>query len=471
QPVHVDRDMWEKIVLNLLSNAFKHTFAGAISVALREVRGGIELRIADTGIGIPVEQQPRLFERFHRVQGARSRTHEGSGIGLALVQELVKLHGGTVRVESEVGRGSVFIVALPTGTAHLPADQIAARQDNAAPARARDESFAQEALRWLPDGGAEHNAPEGAEQDEGDGAALGIRPRIILADDNADMRDYVRRLLASRWRVEVVADGAAALAAARAEAPDLILSDVMMPNLDGFGLIRALRADQALKHIPVILLSARAGEDASIDGLEAGADDYLIKPFSAPELLARVAAQLQTKRVREEATREVRESREHLRLALASARMIAWSVDIATSRIRVLENASDILGLPPGRSLDEMNHGLALIHPEDRVAHAERIKETIANGGSYRAVFRIVRPIDGRVIWVEEQAGVQRNQDGRVQLSGVTTDISERRRSEIALSESEGRFRDMADSAPVMVWVTEPRDRARVRLAHGGASR
>ncbi len=318
QPAYVDREMWEKIVLNLLSNAFKHTFAGSIAVSVREIGGQVELRVADTGIGISADEVPRLFERFHRVQGAKSRTNEGSGIGLALVQDLVQLHGGTVRIDSEIDRGSTFIVAIPSGSDHLPADQIGAGSAPG-PSLATRNVYANEALSWSPDLAVGHD-----DQPQPDPAATeGSGQRIILAEDNGDMRDYVFRLLDSRWRIEAVADGAAALACARSDPPDLIVSDVMMPNVDGFELIRQLRADPALRHVPVILLSARAGSEANVAGIEAGADDYLIKPFTASELLARVAAQLRTKRIREEATRELRDSHESLKQANADLEQFA----------------------------------------------------------------------------------------------------------------------------------------------------
>jgi signal transduction histidine kinase/DNA-binding response OmpR family regulator len=305
EPVHVDVDMWEKIVLNLLSNAFKFTFEGEITVTLRPARGGVELAVRDTGTGIPAEELALVFERFHRVRDARGRTQEGTGIGLALVQELVKLHGGSVRADSAPGRGSTFTVWVPTGTAHLPADRIDGRRTPASTTLGA-EPYVAEALRWLspasatgasPDDGAgpdplasrlPSTAPSARGQDE---EAAGA-PRILWADDNADMRDYVRRLLGTQYEVEAVADGAAALAAARARRPDLILADVMMPKLDGFELLRALRADPATRALPVILLSARAGEEARVEGLAAGADAYLVKPFNARELLAQVATQL-----------------------------------------------------------------------------------------------------------------------------------------------------------------------------------
>jgi signal transduction histidine kinase/DNA-binding response OmpR family regulator len=302
EPVHVDREMWEKIVLNLVSNAFKFTFEGGIAVSLRNEDGRAVLRVRDTGTGIPAGELPRLFERFHRVKGATGRTHEGSGIGLALVQELVRLHGGEVTVETEAGRGSTFAVALPLGTAHLPATAVAAERTAPDPATAlRTDAFVQEALRWLPEDGVLDTA---AARDPVPTEATG--PRVLVADDNADMRDYLRRLLdAAGYRVVTATDGAAALEAARAELPELVLSDVMMPRLDGFGLLAALRADARTREIPIILLSARAGEEAEVEGLDSGADDYLVKPFAARELLARVGANLRLARIRREAAEAV----------------------------------------------------------------------------------------------------------------------------------------------------------------------
>jgi signal transduction histidine kinase/FixJ family two-component response regulator len=295
---YVDRDMWEKIVLNLLSNAFKHTFEGEIRVGVRPANSGeaVELYVEDTGTGIPPEELPRLFERFHRVQGAQSRTQEGTGIGLALVQELVRLHGGTISVESELGRGSQFTVAIPTGSAHLPAERIALAAATST-TRSNVSAFAEEAQRWLP-------TEEAPVLDTGP-----KRGRIVLADDNADMRDYLARLLARRYEVEAVADGLAALAAARDNPPDLVLTDVMMPRLDGFGLLRELRDDPATREVAIILLSARAGEEAEAEGLERGADDYLVKPFSARELLARVDGRVELARARREKSNLEREAR------------------------------------------------------------------------------------------------------------------------------------------------------------------
>ena len=310
EPVFVDHDMWEKIVLNLLSNAFKYTLAGSIHVRLRLVDTAVVLSVADTGVGIPQHELAHLFERFHRVQGVHGRTHEGTGIGLALVQELVKLHGGSVTVHSTPGQGSTFTVSVPRGREHLAPEQVVSAGSPSHTALGVD-AFIEEAMRWLPDSAqspatahatssSDHNVPSTLPRD----STTASRARIVLADDNADMRDYVRRLLAPQFEVIAVPDGAMALEAVRNHTPDLVLSDVMMPVLDGFGLIRAIRAEPAIRATPVILLSARAGEESRIDGLQSGADDYLVKPFSARELLARVAALLDMERMRREAAAE-----------------------------------------------------------------------------------------------------------------------------------------------------------------------
>ncbi|GAA1642436.1 SpoIIE family protein phosphatase [Actinoplanes couchii] len=283
RPVLVDRGLWEKVVLNLVSNALKFTFAGGVRVMVRAAGEHAVVTVADTGVGVAEDEMPRLFERFHRIENARSRSNEGSGIGLALVKELVTLHGGTITADSTAGVGTVFTIRLPFGSGPVPAEPVAAT--------AGADPFVQEALRWLPDQESTP-APEVT-------AAAAVSARVLVADDNADMRDYLVRLLrAAGHRADAVQDGRFALDRVRAEAYDLVVSDVMMPRMDGLQLVAALRADSRTAGTPVLLLSARAGEEASIEGLEAGADDYLVKPFSAAELLARVRANVELSRLR-----------------------------------------------------------------------------------------------------------------------------------------------------------------------------
>jgi PAS domain S-box-containing protein len=291
--VYLDREMWEKIVLNLLSNAYKFTLEGHIEVRVGTQDSTAVLEVIDTGLGVPEDALPRLFERFYRVDQTRGRTHEGSGIGLALVQELVRLHGGSITVASRLGTGTTFRVEVPFGSAHLPTEKI--RASGGAIAGASATAYVQEALRW--DGGPDSPPVVDPEPLADRRFASTFGARVLLADDNRDMRDYVAGLLSPNYRVEAVGDGEALIDAARRERPDVIVSDVMMPRLDGFGLIQELRRDDTLRDLPVILLSARAGEEARIEGLDAGADDYLVKPFSARELLARVGALLERTRL------------------------------------------------------------------------------------------------------------------------------------------------------------------------------
>jgi signal transduction histidine kinase/DNA-binding response OmpR family regulator len=290
EPVFVDRDMWEKVVLNLISNAFKFTFAGTIRVGLAWRGAEVELSVEDTGVGIPPDDLPRVFERFHRVGRTHGRTNEGSGIGLSLVRELVAMHAGTVTARSVVGEGTIFTVSLPTGTAHLPPERVGAARPATSTAIGAT-AYVHEALRWLP-----AHVSSGAAADAG--AVRAGDARILVADDNADMREYISRLLGDHGTVDAVADGATALARAREARPDVVVADVMMPGLDGFALLRAIREDPRTRSVPVILVSARAGEEARVEGLHAGADDYLVKPFSARELIARVQAQVFRGRVR-----------------------------------------------------------------------------------------------------------------------------------------------------------------------------
>jgi PAS domain S-box-containing protein len=441
EPVYVDRRMFEKIVFNLLSNAFKFTSEGEIEVLLREGGDAVVLTVRDTGTGIPAEEIPRLFDRFHRVKGARGRSYEGSGIGLALVQELVKLHGGNVRVESEVDRGSRFIISIPRGKSHLPAERIEAARTLAS-ARMPSDVYVEEALRWLPD--TPHTSPvvdvlaerpveefpiQSLAHTEGARA-----PRILLADDNADMRDYVRRLLArSGYEVETVADGLAARNAARARKPDLVLTDVMMPGLDGFGLLRDLRDDATLRSVPIILLSARAGEESRIEGMHAGADDYLIKPFSARELLARVEAHLRLSRFRKETSEAVRLRTAQFETLLNGAPLGVYLVD-ADFRIRevnpvALSVFGDIPGGVVGRELDEIMRILWRKEFADELVGIFR--RTLETGESHlepeSAEYRVDRGVTEYYEWRLNRIVLR---DGRFGVVCYLRDIGDRKRAE-----------------------------------------
>ncbi|HEY7353574.1 MAG TPA: response regulator [Terriglobales bacterium] len=437
EQVYVDREMWEKIILNLLSNAFKFTFEGEIAVSLRAVASDVELTVRDTGTGIPEEEISRLFERFHRVKNARGRSYEGSGIGLALVQELVKLHGGVVRVESRINQGSAFIVSIPFGKDHLPADRIRAERTMASTGL-HGEVYVDEAARWLPD---TDNLPSGLRSMPLSAAeSAGTQPpsaRILLADDNADMRKYVRKLLSKRYEVTAVADGESALASVREQPPDLILSDIMMPRLDGFGLLRAIRADETLKNVPVILLSARVEEESRLEGLGAGADDYLAKPFSARELLARVGSHLALAKIRQQASESEQKSRIDAELLAA---IVSSSDDAIISKnldgviTTWNKGAERIFGYTAEEAIGK---SITLIIPPNRLDEEAEIISKLRRGERLEHFETVRMRKDGTNIDISVTISPIKDSSGRVTgASKVARDISALKQAERALREA-----------------------------------
>ena len=428
--VYVDREMWEKIVLNLLSNAFKFTLTGAVTVRLRRDQDHAVLEVTDTGVGVPEHELPRLFERFHRVEATQGRTQEGSGIGLALVQELVKLHGSTIEASSVLGQGTTFRVLVPFGAAHLPVDRVLApRALSSTAIGAR--TFVNEALRWLQNSG--DNAPS-AFPSIADSTAPGrdrrfaatFGSRIVLADDNADVRGYVRDLLSPYYTVETVTDGESALAAARRTRPDLILTDVMMPRLDGFGLLAAIRADERLRSVPVLLLSARAGEEARIEGLDAGADDYVIKPFSARELLARVGALLELRHMRRSADEAFRLRTAQYETLLTEAPLGVYLVDADFKVREINPTARAVFGDIPdliGRDFDDVIHR---IWPNAYADETVRIfRHTLETGEPFFAPEHIEQRLDrGVTEYYEWQINRIPLPDGRYGVVCYFRDIS-----------------------------------------------
>ncbi|HEX7745393.1 MAG TPA: SpoIIE family protein phosphatase [Micromonosporaceae bacterium] len=353
EPVYVDRDMWEKIVFNLLSNALKFTFDGTVTVRVRERHGRAQLQVADTGVGVPPHELPHIFERFHRASGRRGRSHEGTGIGLSLVNELVKMHGGSIDVASRVDEGSVFTVLLPLGAAHLPCDQIV-ENDTASTPSDNARMYADEVGQWAAP--ADSSRPGSGSTDAATGRGARRFGRILLADDNADLRDHVSRLLSPYWDVVGVGDGAAALDAAFSSPFDLVLTDVMMPGLDGFGLVSALRADPRTRHLPIVMISARAGEEAAVAGLSAGVDDYLVKPFSGRELVARVRSNVELGQLRGQIIRQMRALADTA-VAVNTVRSTGDVVRVAAQHARALVRAARVLAKVPGARFEADDSG------------------------------------------------------------------------------------------------------------------
>jgi signal transduction histidine kinase/chemotaxis response regulator CheB len=409
-PVWVDVEMWENIVSNLLLNALKSTFAGEIEVALRALPNHAELVVRDTGIGIPQQELPFLFRRFHRVHGARGRTHEGTGIGLAFVDELVRRHHGRIRVTSEVGVGTAFTVWVPLGsrlhdestdTQPAPTGEIAA-------------AFAEEVAHW--DAGREERVAR-----EVTDALMPHEPppqraahaRIVVVDDNADTRDYLTGLLSQQWNVVQARDGAEALERARCDLPDLIVADVMMPGVDGLQLLRSARSDSRLESVPVVLVTAQAGEDAAVEALLAGADDYIVKPFSSRELLARVSAQIELARLRRSSERRFR--------ALMDASFDAvYRMSPDWSEMHALNGRGFIADTTAPSSGWLENY----IDPADQPGVLAAIETAIATQSVFELEHR-VRRADGTLGWTLSRAVPVLDDDGTiVEWVGTATDIT-----------------------------------------------
>ncbi|HET8980596.1 MAG TPA: SpoIIE family protein phosphatase [Solirubrobacteraceae bacterium] len=435
--VYVDRDLWERIVLNLVSNAFKATLHGHIRVGLHAVPDGVELAVEDTGTGIPPEEIGRLFQRFHRVRSV-ARSYEGSGIGLALVKELTELHGGEVGVSSTLDEGSRFTVRLPLGSAHLPQDQV--QEESIEPAASIAPLFVEEAMSWVGDRtvqpAAEAGEPSRLAEEDGAGVP---RSRVLIADDNPDLRRYLTTLLSPQFEVEAVGDGEEALAVIRRQPPDLLISDVMMPRLDGYGLLGVLRSAPETQDLPVILLSARAGEEAAIEGLGAGADDYLPKPFSGRELLARVRAHVDLSSLRRQAAADLRAERRRLEQTLQQLPAGVVLAEGPSARI-VLANqqAAEILGtsIRSANSIGEITDYRVLSMDGEPLTLEQRpIIRAVRAGETVDDEDLLYEAGDGRRIIIRVSAAPIRGDDGEIVAAVlVFQDVSRRVRSERLLA-------------------------------------
>ena len=430
-PVYVDRDMWEKILLNLLSNALKFTFEGEITVALRGHTDHIELRVTDTGVGIPEADLPRMFERFHRVKHGRARTHEGPALDSPWYRSwpVSMAAASRWRARKAEARPSPSPFARGLRTCRPNASRRRGPCPRVTPLSLTSKKRFAGCLPPMHrlDREPAHTAISPVHDHMSDTA-----PRVLVVDDNADMRDYLRRILGHDYHVDVVGDGSAAIEQVRSHTPDLVLADVMMPSLDGFGLLTAIRADDRTRSLPVILLSARAGDEARIEGLQAGADEYLVKPFSARELLACVASQLQLRRVRRETERELRYRSEQYQTLLNQAPLGVYLVD-ADFRIReanpiALSVFGDIPAGIIGRDFDEVIHILREREYADELVRI--VRHTLATGEPYatsdRTERRLARGITEDYEWRVDRITMP---DGRFGLVCYFRDIAEQKKA------------------------------------------
>ena len=459
EPVYVDRGMWEKVVLNLLSNAFKFTFDGEIEVSLRLVGQTVRLTVRDTGTGIPADELPRLFERFHRVKNARGRSFEGSGIGLAFVKELVRLHGGEVtcgersrqrqRLLRHRSSGRRAPAGRPDrGTAQPDANRGCAGglRSRSAPVAARRERHRCADLTDSRSGRLLNEVPDTPSDLQADDDLAGSH--VLVADDNSDMREYIRRLLKG-YDVVAVADGGAALRSARARRPDLVLTDVMMPVVDGLELMREFRADANLSYVPVILLSARAGEESRIEGLEAGADEYLVKPFSARELLACVRAQLRLAKSRQLSREALRASEERHRALVTASSDVVFQMSADWTVMRPLD----------GRNLVASNSTPILGWMEKNIPEVEhaRVRATIDDAVSRKQTFELEHQVvraDGTLGWTLSRAVPILDETGHViEWFGTASDVTRRKQAEEDLKDIRSRMEAALEAGAIGTWA------------------
>jgi len=462
RPVQLDPAMWETVVLNLVSNAFKHTFTGAITVALLQRPGHVELSVTDTGVGIPDADIPYLFTRFHRIEGVRARSSEGAGIGLALVRQIVGLHHGSVRVRSIPGTGSTFTVWVPYRQPWLPHSPPRAPAPGVATtARLSRRAYADEAQLWL-DGDVVPAAV--LDEPPPQPVPAGKHPAVLVVDDNPDMRRYLCRLLSDRYQIRA-ADTGQGLDTLASPPADLILADVST-HPGGLQLLHRIRANPALQATPVILLTARGDAASALQAIAANAQDYIVKPFSARELLARIGAQLELARLR-------RHSDDRYRALINASWDLTYQMSPDWTEMRSLEGQGFMADTrrPSTGWLDQY------IHPDDQARVTAAIRHAVETKSVFELEHRVRRP-DGTLGWTLSRAVPLLGDEGQItEWVGAATDITERkgrdgsaarRTGELerrvsersaALHDQEERYRALVEASGRIVWITDAEGR------------
>ncbi|RYU89592.1 response regulator [Mucilaginibacter terrigena] len=452
--VFVDRQMWEKIVLNLLSNAFKYTLEGTITVSLKQQYHKVVLEVKDTGVGIPEKELPHMFERFHRVENSAGRTHEGTGIGLSLVNELVQLHGGKISVSSVEGEGSTFSVIIPVGKTHLPQEHVldAAKITDSS---AMKGAFLQEAFNVLQEeAGAAHrdnNIISTGDLTTRQDFSASKETTILIVDDNADMRAYLSRLLEPYFTVQTAINGQDAFKQIVRKMPQLVLTDMMMPVMDGKALLHEIRKHTESARLPVIFLSARAGEEARIDGLEAGADDYLVKPFSAAELLTKIRAQINISQARGLAERRLRGLLTDAPVAIAIYRGANHIIEMANNRMLQYwgRSAEEVTDMPLFDAIPELaSQGFPQV-----MDHVFKTGERFISGEIPVSLTK-----NGNTETIFMNLTVEALHDDHTNVTGmmaVAADITEQVLSRLELQKASDTLELAMEAAGMGIWKTE----------------
>lgn len=446
EPIYIDTEMWQKIIFNLLSNAFKYTLEGTITVTLFEENNQAVLKVTDTGVGIPEAELPRMFERFHRVQNSEGRTHEGTGIGLSLVHELVKLNRGSITVTSKQRVGSIFTVSIPLGKEHLPKSQVAEK--------------AAYLTNVLPDVYAnkinhlvEKDFFNDTETADETSTAVFVhkKARVLIVDDNEDMKSYIKSLLQKEYDIATAANGKEALEVLDIYPADVVISDVMMPVMDGIKLLHLIKNDAKTSRIPVILLSARAGEEAKIEGYELGADDYLVKPFSAKELVARVRSQISLSKKRDHAEKQLSNLFIQAPIAICIFKGPTFLIELANEQMLELwgKKAGDVLNKPLFEAM-----------PHASGQGFEEILQNVYNTGqrfvAYDLPIELQRKGGKEKIYVKLVYEALRDEDGRISgIMALADDVTIQVDARKQIEHSEARQKLAIDAAKMgtFEWV------------------
>lgn len=434
--VYVDRQMWEKIVFNLLSNAFKYTLKGNITVRLYEEKNAMVLKVSDTGAGIPEQELSKIFTRFYRILNSEGRSFEGSGIGLSMIREFVLQHGGDIIAESREGVGTTFTVTVPLGKKHLPEEQIFE-------SGITDDFI----INLNPDNLL---LPEPAAIEGKEVTASADFDTVLVVDDNPDMRRHLQTILEKKYNIITAENGAIALKKIKQHRINLVLSDIMMPVIDGITLVKELKKQPETAMLPVILLTARAGEESRIRGYETGADDYLVKPFSAKELMARINSQI-----------KITKTRNHLRSQFRNLFLKApVAIMIVRNENLIIELANESMLRLLGKEAAELTDrplpdALRGISTEEDI---RRMREVLRTGTSYAEDERMLeisyKGTPDR-IYIKFMMQPVFEEEGR-QASGVmilSQDITQEVVARKKIEENERKFRNLIRQAPIGIII------------------